>query len=42
MKLKNSENKKLIKLAQKFKPFDYSYLLMIEKQALIQMQSYFE
>lgn len=42
MKLRRSENKKLIKEASRFKPSDFSFLLAIEKQALIRMSKYFE
>lgn len=40
MKRKNNKNRKLIKLASKFKPFDFGFLLEIEKQALKQMADY--
>ena len=42
MKRRKSENKKLLKRASEFRPFDYGFLLSIEKQALIQMANYFE
>lgn len=41
MKIKNSKNKNLIKAVNDFKPFDYGYLLTIEKEALISMSKYF-
>ena len=41
-KKRNSANKKLIKLAGAFQPWDFAYLLDLEKQALIQMQKYHE
>lgn len=40
MKAGKSKNKKLLKLAEKFQPWDYSYLISIEKQALKQMLEY--
>lgn len=42
MKLRNSKNKKLIKLASRFMPFDYAYALYLEKQALTQMADYLD
>lgn len=42
MKLRKSKNKKLIKEAMKFCPFDYGFVLSIEKQALIRMYEYFK
>lgn len=41
-KKKNNPNKKLLKLAASFKPWDFAYMLDLEKQALIQMQKYHE
>ncbi len=42
MKLRKNENKKLIKEAMKFCPFDYGFVLSLEKQALIRMYEYFK
>ena len=42
MKLRKNKNKKLIKEAMKFYPFDYSFVLSLEKQALIRMYEYFK
>ena len=41
MKLRKSKNKKLIKKAQNFMPYDYGYLMSLEKQALVRMYHYF-
>lgn len=40
--MRKNKNKKLIKEASRFKPFDFDYLLAIEKQALVLMYEYFE
>lgn len=37
MKRRNSNNKRLLRLAEKFQPWDYKYLLDLEKQVLQQM-----
>lgn len=42
MKLRKNRNKSLIKEAMKFYPFDYGFVLSLEKQALIQMYEYFK
>lgn len=42
MKLRKRKNKKLIKEAIKFCPFDYGFVLSLEKQALIKMYEYFK
>lgn len=42
MKLRNSKIKNIIKAVNNFQPFDYGYLLEIEKQALINMREYFK
>lgn len=42
MKLRNSENKKIIKEAMKLLPFDYRFVLSLEKQALSRMYEYFK
>lgn len=42
MKLRKNENKRLIKEAIKFYPFDYGFVLSLEKQALIRMYEYFK
>lgn len=42
MKLRKNKNKKLIKEAMKFYPFDYGFVLSLEKQALIRMHEYFK
>lgn len=42
MKLRKNKNKRLIKSAMQFQPWDYGFLLDIEKQALIKMRDYFE
>lgn len=42
MKIGKCKNKKLIKAALNFKPYDYAFLLEIEKEALIKMANYFE
>lgn len=42
MKLRKNKNKKLIKEAMKFHPFDYGFVLSLEKQALIRMYEYFK
>ena len=42
MKLRKNKNKRLIKEAMKFYPFDYSFVLSLEKQALIRMYEYFK
>ncbi len=42
MKLRKSKNKKLIKKASKFFPFDYAYVLYLEKEALTRMYEYFK
>lgn len=41
-KSKNSVNRKLINSAIKFQPFDYGYLLNLEKEALSRMYEYFK
>lgn len=40
MKKRKNPNKKLLKLAGKFQPGDFGYMLQIEKQMLKQMQEY--
>lgn len=42
MKLRKNKNKRLIKEAMKFYPFDYIFVLSLEKQALIRMYEYFK
>lgn len=42
MKKRKNKNKQLLRLAGKFEPFEFGYLLKIEKQALKQMQKYFQ
>ena len=42
VKRRNNPNKKLLKIAAAFQPWDFIYMLYIEKQALIQMQKYHE
>ena len=42
MKLRKNKNKRLIKEAMKFYPFDYGFVLSLEKQALIRMYEYFK
>ncbi len=41
-KSKNSVNRKLINSAIKFQPFDYGYVLSLEKEALSKMYEYFK
>ena len=41
MKLRNNKYKNIIRAANKFKPFDFGFLLEIEEQALIYMRDYF-
>lgn len=40
MKKGKNKNKKLLKLASKFQPWDWGYMIMLEKQTLKQMQEY--
>ena len=40
MKKRKNKNKQLLRLAEKFKPWDFGYMLEIEKQMLRQMQEY--
>lgn len=40
MKQRKNKNKKLLKLASKFKPWDWGYMIALEKQMLKQMQEY--
>ena len=40
--MKLRKNKNLIKEAMKFYPFDYGFVLSLEKQALIRMYEYFK
>ena len=42
MKLRKNKNKRLIKEAMRFYPFDYGFVLSLEKQALIKMYEYFK
>lgn len=42
MKLRKSKNKKIIKAAMNFQPFDYGFLLEMEKEALKKMAEYFD
>lgn len=42
MKIRKNPNRSLLKAAQKFQPFDYGYLLSIEKVALKRMADYFD
>lgn len=42
MKLRKSKNKRLIKEAMEFCPFDYGFILSLEKQALSRMYEYFK
>lgn len=42
MKLRKNPNKKLIQAVNKFYPWDYGYLLDIEKAALKEMLKYFD
>lgn len=39
-KIRKSENKKLLKLANKFKPWDYEFMLDLERESLIKMRDY--
>lgn len=41
MKLRNNKYRNIIRAANKFRPFDFGFLLEIEEQALIYMQDYF-
>lgn len=40
MKRRKNKNKQLLRLAEKFNPWDFCYMLEIEKQILKQMQEY--
>ena len=40
MKKRKNKNKQLLRLAEKFHPWDFGYMLEIEKQMLKQMQEY--
>lgn len=40
MKKGKNKNKQLLRLAEKFKPWDFGYMLKAEKQMLKQMQEY--
>ena len=40
MKKRKNKNKQLLRLAEKFKPWDFGYMLKVEKQMLKQMQEY--
>lgn len=40
MKRRKSKNKKLLKLASNFKPFDYGFVLELERQGLKQIADY--
>lgn len=40
MKRRKNKNKQLLRLSGKFKPWDFGYMLEIEKQMLKQMQEY--
>ena len=42
MKRRKNKNKKLLKLSSKFQPWDWGYMIAIEKQMLKQMQEYHE
>ena len=42
MKRRKNNNKQLLRLAERFHPWDFSYLIQIEKQMLKQMQQYHE
>ena len=42
MKRRKNKNKQLLRLASKFQPWDFGYMLEIEKQMLRQMQEYHE
>lgn len=42
MKHKKKRNKKLLKLSTKFQPWDWSFMIALEKQMLKQMQEYHE
>lgn len=42
MKLRKNKNKRLVKEAIKFRPYDYGFVLSLEKQALIRMYEYFK
>ncbi len=42
MKLRKNKNKKLIKAAMNFEPFDYGFTLDLEKEALARMYEYFK
>lgn len=42
MKHKKNENKQLLRLSGKFQPWDWDYMIAIEKQMLKQMQEYHE
>lgn len=39
-KIRKSENKKLLKLANKFEPWDYEFMLDLERESLIKMRDY--
>ncbi len=41
MKLRNSPNKRLIKKIIQFKPYDYGFLLELEKECLLNMYNFF-
>lgn len=41
MKLRNNKYRNIIRAANKFRPFDFGFLLEIEEQALIYMRDYF-
>ena len=40
MKKRKNKNKQLLRLAEKFNPWDFGYMLEMEKQMLRQMQEY--
>ena len=42
MKLRKNKNKRLIKAANRFQPFDYGFVLSLEKEAISSMYEYFK
>ena len=42
MKIRKNKNKKLLKLSNKFEPWDWGFMIALEKQMLKQMQEYHE
>lgn len=40
--MKSRKNRSIVRAANKFRPFDYGFLLNIEEKALIRMRDYFK